>query len=223
MFIGHFAVALASKRVAPGASLGWLIAACELVDLLWPVFLIAGWEEVRVDPGNTAFTPLDFVHYPYTHSLLMGLVWGLLLGWIYLRRANDRRGGVVIAAIVVSHWVLDWITHRPDLPLYPGSPKFGLGLWNSVPATMAIEIAMFAVGVAIYGWTTTALDRKGAVGFWTFVAFLLLTYLANIFGGPPPNVAAIEISALLLWILVFWARWFDNHRRVALTSFAAHP
>src|SRR5689334_8578475 len=133
MFIGHFAIGLASKQLAPRASLGWLVAASEFVDLLWPVFLFAGWERVRIDPGNTAFTPLAFDHYPYTHSLLMCVLWGLFLGWIYVKRSNDLRGAVVIAAGVASHWLLDWITHRPDLPLYPGSPKFGLRLWNSLP------------------------------------------------------------------------------------------
>lgn len=224
MFIGHFAVGLASKSLAPRASLGWLVAACEFVDLLWPVFLIGGWERVRIDPGNTAFTPIDFVHYPYTHSLLMSVFWGLFLGWVYFGRAKDRRGALIIGAVVVSHWVLDWITHRPDLPLYPGSPKHGLGLWNSVSATLVVELGMFTAGVVLYARAAKPVDRKGRIAFWSFVAFLLLTYVANILGGPPPNVVTIEVSALLLWLLVFWAAWIDKHRRfLAASPSAEHP
>ena len=213
MFIGHFAVGLASKRLAPSTSLGWLIAAPALVDLLWPVFLLIGWEEVRIEPGNTAFTPLNFVHYPYTHSLLMGVVWGLLLAMIYWRQSQNRRGAMVIAGGVVSHWVLDWVTHRPDLPLYPGSAKFGLGLWNNVAATVAVETTMFAIGVIIYARTTKARDAKGRGGFWTFVAFLLIAYASNILGGPPPSVGVLELVALSAVILPLWAFAFDKHRQ----------
>jgi len=213
VFIGHFAVGFASKRLAPSTSLGWLIAAPAFVDLLWPVFLLIGWEEVRVEPGNTAFTPLNFVHYPYTHSLLMGVVWGLLLAMIYWRQSQNRRGAMVIAAGVVSHWVLDWVAHRPDLPLYPGSAKFGLGLWNNVPATIAVETTMFAIGVILYARTTKASDGKGRGGFWTFVAFLLIAYASNILGGTPPSIGALELVALSAAILPLWAFAFDKHRQ----------
>jgi membrane-bound metal-dependent hydrolase YbcI (DUF457 family) len=150
MFLGHFSVAFASKRVAPRPSLGWLFAACQIPDLLWPILLLAGMERVRVDPGNTAFTPLAFDYYPWSHSLLMDVVWGAALGALYFVLRRDTRGAIVIAALVVSHWVLDWITHRPDLPLLPDNATLvGLGLWNSVAATILIETAMYVAALWI--------------------------------------------------------------------------
>src|SRR5678816_2818941 len=129
MFIGHFAVGFAAKRVAPRLSLAALFAAVVLADIIWPVLVALGLEHVRIDPGNTAFTPLDFVSYPYSHSLILLAVWGLVLGLAC--RAFVRGGRVVpiIAGLVVSHWFLDFITHRPDMPIYPGGPRLGLGLW----------------------------------------------------------------------------------------------
>src|SRR5512144_2254744 len=120
MFIGHMAVGFVSKRLAPRASSGVLMAAPMALDLLWPVFLLAGWEQVNIDPGNTAFTPLDFVSYPYSHSLVMSAVWGALFASLYWGITRYAAGAMVIGTGVVSHWILDFVTHRPDLPLYPG-------------------------------------------------------------------------------------------------------
>src|SRR6476646_1706751 len=119
MFIGHFAVAMATKPAAPRTSLGWLFAAAQFPDLLWPVFLLTGIEHARIAPGDTAFTPLAFDHYPWSHSLLMVVMWGVSLGVLYRLRGGDTRASLVIGALVVSHWVLDWVTHRPDLLLLP--------------------------------------------------------------------------------------------------------
>ena len=214
MFIGHFAVGLASKRVAPRASLGVLMAAPNLLDLLWPVFLLLGWEQVRIDPGNTPFTPLDFVSYPVSHSLVAACGWGLLFALLYWTVARYARGAVVIGLSVLSHWVLDFITHRPDLPLYPGGPRVGLGLWNSVPATVAVEVAMYIAGAWIYLSTTRARGRAGLYGFWAFLAFGIVTYAANILGPPPPGPHALALVALSLWLVPLWAWWFDRHRDV---------
>jgi hypothetical protein len=212
MFIGHYAVGFAAKRFAPKASLGWLMAAPAFVDLIWPLFLLAGWEHVRIDPGNTKFTPLDFYDYPWTHSLLMGAVWATLLAGLYLIITRYKPGAVAIWIGVVSHWVLDLIVHRPDLPLYPGGPKFGLGLWNSVAGTVAVESIMFAAGVYLYAKATRAKDKIGRYGFWSFVAFLVLIYVADINSPPPPNERVLAIVALAGWIVVPWTCWFDRHR-----------
>lgn len=214
MFIGHFAVGLASKRVAPWASLGMLMAAPNLLDLLWPIFLLLGWERVRIDPGNTAFTPLDFVSYPITHSLLTSCGWGALFGLVYWIFTRYVRGAVVIALSVVSHWVLDFVTHRPDMPLYPGGPRVGLGLWNSVPATISVEVAIYAAGAWLYLSMTRARDRIGSYALWGFLAFGLVAYTGNILGTPPPSSQAIAIVALTLWLVPVWTWWIDRHREV---------
>jgi len=214
MFIGHFALGFAAKRAVPRTSLAALFGAAQLADLAWPFLLAAGVETVRIDPGNTAFTPLDFVSYPYSHSLLLLVVWGVLFGIVY--RAVARRNGrtfVVLAALVVSHWVLDFVTHRPDLPLYPGGPRFGLGLWNSRPATLAIEIAMFVAGTAVYARSTRprdAIGRYGLVGLWVL---LMAAYASNIGAPPPPSVGAIvavSIAGATLILALTW--WVDSHR-----------
>ena len=137
MFIGHFALGFGAKRVVPRVSLAMLLVAALFADILWPLLVLLGFEEVRIAPGSTAFTPLEFVSYPWSHSLLLLVIWGACLGAAYRGIFGGRRTFVVMAALVVSHWVLDWVTHAPDMPLYPGGPKFGLALWNSVPGTMA--------------------------------------------------------------------------------------
>lgn len=215
MFLGHFALAFAAKRAAPGASLGALIAAAQLPDLIWPVLVLAGAEAVRIDPGNTAVTPLDFVAYPWSHSLLMDAVWAVLAGGLYFALRRDRAGAVWIGLLVVSHWVLDWISHRPDLPLWPGGPKVGLELWASLPATLAVEGGLFIAGVWLYASGTRALDRIGRNAPWALAGFLAAIYLGNLFGPPPPDVkmvAWVDAGALLL---IAWAWWADRHRAPA--------
>ena len=213
LFIGHYAVALASKRFAPRTSLGALIAAVSLLDVLWPIFILLGWEQVRIQPGNTAFTPLDFVSYPISHSLVAAIGWATLFALLYYLVARYGRGALVIWAGVVSHWVLDWISHGPDMPLYPGSPRFGLSLWNSIVATVVVEGLMFAIGVWIYLRVTRPRD---GIGKWALQAFVLAVsalYVANIFSPPPANVRMLGLGALALsLVLILWAWWADRHR-----------
>lgn len=212
MFVGHFAVAFAAKRVAPRASLALLILAAQLADVIWPVLVAAGVEQVRIDPGNTAFTPLDFVAYPYSHSLLLLVVWGLILGVVCRTHVGGRAAVPLIAGLVLSHWVLDWVTHRPDMPLFPGGPQMGLGLWNSVPWTLAIELAMFAAGTWIYAQATRALDPVGRWGFVALVVVLLAGYFANL-RSVPPSVAALYTASIAgALVIAAWAWWVDRHR-----------
>lgn len=216
MFLGHYAVAAAAKKAAPKTSLGTLVLATQLIDLVWPVLVLAGVERVRIDPGNTAFTPLDFESYPITHSLLAVLAWGVAFGAVYLLVRRYPRGAIVAGALVVSHWVLDALTHRPDLPLAPGSGTLiGLGLWDSVPLTLAFELPLFVGGVWLYMRVTKPADGTGRWAFWGFVGLLGLIYLANVIGPPPPSEEAIGWAGLLLWLFVPWAYWIDRHREVA--------
>jgi hypothetical protein len=217
MFIGHFAAAFAAKPAAPSVSLGTLFLACEWVDLVWPAMLLAGLERVEIRPGTTAFTPLDFVHYPWTHSLLMCAAWAAAFALVYLIARKNRAAALLIAAVVLSHWVLDVIAHRPDLPLAPGTgARWGLGLWNSVAATLAVEGVLFAAALAIYVRRTRRLDRIGSLGLWATVLFLLLAYLGASFGPPPPGVEAIAWAGLAGGALtVLLGYWVDRHRTMA--------
>ena len=214
MFLGHYAVALGAKRAAPSASLGTLIAASAFLDLVWPVLVLAGVERVVIAPGATAFTPLDFQQYPISHSLLMAAVWGLVFGGLYYLTRRVLHAAVVVGLLVVSHWVLDAVVHRADLPLAPGAAaRIGLGLWNSVPATLAIELGMFAAGLAIYLRTTRARDRTGRLALWALALFLLAIYATASFGPPPPGADAVAWTDMGQWLVILWAVWVDRHRR----------
>ncbi|HEX2721849.1 MAG TPA: metal-dependent hydrolase [Gemmatimonadaceae bacterium] len=214
MFIGHFAVGLAGKKLAPKASLAALWLAAVFADVLWPVLVAVGAEDVRIVPGTTAYTPLDFVRYPWSHSLLMLLIWGGLFAAYYRKRPDGARTGAVLGALVVSHWVLDWITHRPDMPLWPGGPKYGLGLWESVIGTMVVEISMFIVGLFLYLQCTRSRDRTGGLALLGLIALLVATYIADsLSAAPPPSVEAMWISALIATAVVLaWAQWVERHR-----------
>jgi hypothetical protein len=215
MFVGHFAVGLAAKPCAPRVSLVWLLFAPNFLDVLWPLFVLTGIEVAAIDPGHTAFTPLDLAYMPWSHSLAATLVWSIALAAIYLVRHDDRRGALVIAALVASHWVLDWLTHAPDLPLAPGVPtRVGLGLWNSIPATLALELTIFAAGTLLYMRATEPIDRTGTRGLVALVAFLLVAYFAVAFGPLPPTLRAVNVGMLVLAAaLAIWARWLERHRR----------
>ena len=217
MFIGHFGVGFGAKAAAPKVSLGSLFLAAQFIDLLWPTFLLLGVERVRIEPGVTAVTPLDFVSYPISHSLLTVLGWSLLVAAAYYVLRRDRRSSVVLGLAVVSHWLLDAIVHRPDLPLFPGgSHLVGLGLWSSLAATLLVEGSVFAVGVWLYIRITHPADSIGNWALWGLVVFLLMIYGANLFGAPPPNVTALAWVGQAQWLLVAWGYWVDRHRRPVL-------
>jgi hypothetical protein len=214
MILGHFALAFAAKRVAPRPSLGLTFIAAQLADLLWPIFLLVGIEQVRVAPGTNPFLNLEFTSYPWSHSLVMELVLGAILAGLYALRARDGRGALVLFLLVPSHWVLDWIVHIPDLPLVTGgSTRLGLGLWRHPAATIMIESLMYVAGVAIYARSTRPIDAKGRYGFWALVIALVALYLASIVSPPPATVTALAWGALLGWPLCLWPWWVDRHRR----------
>lgn len=217
MFIGHFALGYAAKRWAPRLSLAVLFAAALFADLLWPVLVAVGIEHVRIVPGITASTPLEFVSYPYSHSLLTLTIFGLLFGWLVTRIAPVAPIALVLL-LVISHWALDVITHIPDMPLYPGGPKFGLGLWNSVAGTLVVETILFAAGVSIYARATDARDAIGRWAFFGVTGFLFAGFVVNANGTPPPSVTALWIMALALGALTLWMAWLADRHRQPRTS-----
>jgi len=213
MFLGHYGLAFAAKRVVPRTSLGALTFAAEFLDELWPILLLLGVEQVKIVPGIMATSPLDFVYYPYSHSLVMAIVWGALIGLAYYELRRYGRGAWIMALLVVSHWVLDLPMHRPDLPLWPGanSPKFGWGLWNSVVVTYVIEFTLYAAGISFYRYATRARDRIGSWGFWIYAVVLPVIFVMSN-SSPPPSEPVLAWSALGIWLFVPWAWWVDRHR-----------
>jgi hypothetical protein len=220
MFIGHYAVGLAAKKWAPKASLGTLVAAAIWLDLVWPLFLLMDMEHFRIIPGITKWVPFDFYDYPLSHSLFMALAWSALLGLVYLWLAKDSRGAWIIGGLVLSHWFLDLIVHRPDLPIWPvdntGMPiaKYGFGLWNSLIGTLVVEGALFAAGFWIYKKSTKALDQIGGAGLWAFAGVLLVLYGMDFKMAPPNNPNLVSLMGFLQLLFVAWAIWIDDHRKV---------
>jgi hypothetical protein len=220
MFVGHVGMAFAAKRLAPETSLGSLILAAELVDLVWPVLVLIGAEHVAIAPGATKLVPLALVDYPITHSLVGGVAWALLLGLSYLRFTRYRRGAWVVGALVLSHWALDVLSHRPDMPVLFSGPYVGLGLWNHVAAAVGVESLIFAFGVVVYFRSTMAYDGIGRWGSIGFVLLLAALQLANWFGPPPPSARAVAWTALTMWLFVPLCAWLDAHRE---PSFSIAP
>lgn len=214
MFLGHWGVGLAAKRAAPTVSLGTLFLAAQFVDLVWPTFLLLGIESVTIAPGATRVTPLAFEHYPWTHSLLAAVGWGALLGGLHFRARRRAGTALVVGCAVVSHWLLDLVVHRPDLPLVPGGVRYGFELWASRPATLAAELTLFAAGVLLYARFTRPRTRSGRHGLTVLVIVLVSAYAANLLGPPPPSVTAIAWAGQLQWLFVAWGYWLDRRREV---------
>ena len=211
MFVGHLAAALTGRTVTRGTSLVWFVAAANLVDLIWPLLLIAGIERVRIDPGNTAFTPLAFESYPWTHSLLMGVVWGIALAALSRQFGAPPSAARLIGALVVSHWVLDFVSHRPDLPLLPWSHgRYGHGIWQSITATFAVEGLMWIAGLALFLRVRRPLGIRGQLALWSFVLVSTLLWAFSPFSPPPPSEQAVAYFSIFGWIIVPWAWWIER-------------
>ncbi|MDE3213555.1 MAG: hypothetical protein KGM98_10005 [Bacteroidota bacterium] len=213
MFIGHFGVGLGAKKAAPKISLGTLFLAAQFLDLLWPLFILLGWEHVSIQPGITKMTPLNFTDYPYSHSLLFACLWGLVIGGIYYLIKRNKKGAVVLAICVLSHWVLDLIVHRPDLPLYPGGSTYlGWGLWNYPVIEVIVEGSIFILGIIFYLKNTSAKNKIGIYAFWILIILLALFYVSNLSGNPPASVNQIAWMGMSQWIIIFWGYWIDANR-----------
>jgi len=213
MFIGHYGIGFAGKKVDNKPSLGTLFFAAQFLDLIWPVFILTGIEKVKIEPGLMAASPLDFIYYPFSHSLLLAILWGILFGIVYFLIRKNIKVSILLGSLVVSHWVLDLIVHRPDLPILPwGNLKVGFGLWNSVPLSVIVEVFIFAIGVYFYISVTKAKNKIGNFALWGLIIFLVVIYAANVFSSPPPSVQAIGIAGLSQWLIVAWAYWIGKNR-----------
>jgi hypothetical protein len=213
MLVGHFAAAMVGKRIEPGISLGTLVFAALLADLLCFVFLIAGLEHFDAVPGVrlNRFIGHDIA---YSHSLLMGAVWAGLFATAYFLKRRFPRGAWILFAVVLSHWVLDVISHRPDMPLAPGvSTVLGLGLWNSFPATLIVEGGFWLLAIILYVRGTSPKTRAGAYAFWIGIALLTLAGANNLFAGIDPNPVRAGIGGLIFFTpFVAWAYWINRLR-----------
>jgi hypothetical protein len=217
MLLGHYGVAFALKRIEPKLSLGTLFIAVQLPDLLWGIFLLLGWEHARIVPGHTAITPLEFLDYPISHSLLGVTIWSVVAAAVYYSwptRDTSRhwQASAIVGLAVFSHYPLDLLVHVADLPLVGNeSTKLGLGLWNNPAATIAAELLVLAAGLALYAVRRSHRHpvRLGRTAL--LVLTLLATYLANLYGPLPPNMTTVAASAIVLYVaLGALAGWADR-------------
>jgi hypothetical protein len=214
MLVGHFAVGLGAKPIAPRVSLGTLMLAAVVADLLFWAFVLLGVEHVRVSPGITATNALDLYDISLSHSLAMDIVWAALLGYAYFFRHGNARGAWVLAAVVLSHWVLDFVSHRPDMPLAPGIHTYlGLGLYNSRMRVLIVEGLLWVVGVVVYAHGTRPKNLAGLLGFWVVVILLTVLWIGTLKGNPPSNLRAAGVSSLIFFsCVVAWVYWMDRVR-----------
>jgi len=194
MFVGHYGVSFAAKKFAPSVSLATLFVAVQLLDVGWSLLVLLGVEKVRIVPGITATNPLDLYYMPYTHSLVAALLWAGAAFVIYrlvMPRA-PRASALVVGAAVFSHWVLDFLVHRPDLPLYDDSAKVGMGLWNFPAFALALEVAFLAGGLWLY--FRTGVTRRTGMMMFTVVMVAVQAFV--FFGQPPASDRAAAMTAL---------------------------
>jgi hypothetical protein len=198
MFVGHYGVSLAAKRIAPGIPLAVLFLAVQLLDVGWSVLVPLGIEKVRIVPGITATNPLDLYFMPYTHGLPAAVLWSLgaaVLSRALLRGATLQTASLVGLA-VFSHWILDFVVHRPDLPLYDDAAKVGLGLWNFPAIALGLEMALFFGGLWLY--LRSGVPRR--LGFIVFGVIMFAVQCSVFFGPPPPSPEAAAVMALAAYV-----------------------
>jgi hypothetical protein len=194
MFIGHYGVSFASKNSSPSIPLWVLFLAVQLLDVLWAPFVLLGVEGVRIVPGVTATNPLDLYYMPWSHSLPAAIGWSALamLAWRLVRRRRGSAAAKVLGVAVFSHWVLDFVVHRRDLPLWGDSAKVGLGLWNYPALATALETVVLCAGIWLYFGLVDARRRATIV----FGAVMLVIQLYTFFGPPPASDRAAAWTAL---------------------------
>lgn len=215
MFIGHYGLALGAKKFAPDTSLGTLFIASLLPDLIWPVLLLLGVEKILIVPGTTKVSPLVFEYYPFSHSLVATAVLALSFGVVYFWLRSRPKAAIITALLVMSHWALDAISHHPDLPLTLfGETRVGLGLWNSIPATIIVEGGVFIAGSAIYLLCTRAVNKRGLYGTWGLLLSFVFIYAGQFTGVTPPDVRTVALAGLLQWEFAGLGFWVDRHRKV---------
>lgn len=213
MFVGHYGVSFAANRAQRSVPLWVLFLAVQLLDILWAPFVLLGIEKVRIVPGITATNPLDLYYMPYTHSLIAALLWSCVGGLLYhfLARPARRAASVIVGMAVFSHWILDFIVHRPDLPLFGNSAKVGLGLWNAPAIAFGLEAALLFGGM----WLCLKGQRAGFRSLILLGVVMLVMQAVTFFGPPPASDNAIAATALLAYVLFAAAAWWLYDRRVS--------
>lgn len=209
MFIGHYGPALAGPRFVKTVPVWALCVAVQFLDYLWGVFVFFGIEHVRIEPGFTVMSPLDLYDMPWTHSLLVAVVWSIVLGlvWAGIAKTQKSAGAILIGIAVFSHWLTDLLVHVPDLALWPGGPMVGFGLWNNAPVSITLELGVLLAGLAFYLSATRAKGPIGKAGPWIFTGLLVAIHSISFFAPPPETAQQFGPMAIALYTLIALLAW----------------
>ena len=219
MFVGHYAPALAIAAHPRAPGLGTLFVAAQLVDFAFSAFLLLGVEHMRIVPGITAMNPLDLYDMPYTHSLLGSAAWAAAFALLIFALTRSRAAALIAALVVLSHWLIDLLVHRPDLTLAGAPPKLGLGLWNTPSVAMPLELLLIGGALLYYTLRTRPTDATGRIAL-IVLLLLLLAFQAIDWFGPPPEEAgpAVALTALLAYSLAALTAWWAHRHRRKLSA-----
>lgn len=215
MFVGHYGASYAIRAARPAIPLWLLFIAVQLIDVVWALLVLVGIEKARIVPGITASNPFDLYYMPYTHSLVAAIVWAMAATAACRSRPQFRTGtaAIWVGVAVFSHWVFDFVVHRPDLPLYDDTMKMGLGLWNFPVIAFALEAALLFGGMALYLRKTTSVDAVGRFGPVLFGVVMLAIQAWIFFGPPPASPGAAAVTALVSYVaFAALVRWLDGRR-----------
>jgi hypothetical protein len=205
MFIGHFAPAFVAAAMPKAPRLGHLFIAAQLVDFGFFVLVLLGVEHMRIVPGITATNPMDLYHMPFTHSLIGSVLWALAFAGVIWIMTKNRSGAIIGAMVVLSHWFLDVLVHRPDMTLLGTEPKLGLGLWNTPMIEMPLELGITGAALGFYLSRTRAIGKATLTPAWVLGGMLLLVQLYNWLAPQPVKLdISLPISALLAFALFAW-------------------
>jgi hypothetical protein len=214
MHVGHFAAGMIAKRFDPKLSLGTCVFAAILADLLWCIFMMAGIEQIELKAGPGAANYFEPHNIVWSHSLLTNVVWATVLAGAYYFCRRNIISACLLFTLVLSHWVLDVVAHKPDMPLAPGVESlFGLGLWTNIPATIIVEGGLWVLGTGLYLRATRPKNRLAHYVFWSMLVLLTLSWYNNIAGPPPPNAHTVSAFSFIYFSLVVaWAYWLNRLR-----------
>jgi hypothetical protein len=199
MFVGHYAVALAAKRLTPKSSMGTLFIAVQLLDIAWAAALLLGFEHARIVPGLLPASSLDLYDYPWTHGLVAAI------GWAWFTYRFSKNG--ILGACVFSHWILDFLSHRPDLPLFRGGTLVGLGLWRFREATVLVEVGLLIAGLLVYEQSTRAKTPRGRYAMRALVGVMILLESLSIYGPAPSSIKEVAVSGGALYLVLAAVAW----------------
>jgi hypothetical protein len=217
MFIGHYGVSFAAKSVQPTIPLWLLFLAVQIVDVFWAIFVLLGIEKVRIVPGITATNPLDLYYMPYTHGMGTSVLWAMIVIVVSRMIPGIRHWGTatVVGIAVLSHWLLDLVVHRPDLPLYADAHKVGMGLWDYPVIAFALEVLLLLGGMFLYARKTRPVSRRGFYGMIGFALLMMGVQVMVFFGSPPGSDKEVAVSALVSYFLfAALAYWLERKRIV---------